>query len=308
MQIERITKSIRRIDKFLKKNPKHPTPGKIHSLRTSTRRLEAAVAGLGLGAKRGQRRLLRELRSIRKRAGKIRDMDVLTGLAASLRVHDNPDKRDELVQVLEHLGARRAKQVKKIRAAIAENGRRFRKALARVSERLEYLFEPPDKKAYRAAEKAGSEVGSYILLLSSGLRQPAHLSRSNLHPYRLQVKELRYLLQFANEAESMRFVSKLGEVKDAIGEWHDWEELLAIATDVLRRQTASELLRDLQEISDSKFERALSLTNEMRATYAKRHSSSASGSGSSGGSGKGSRRALPFPAAAASAARATQTA
>lgn len=60
---------------------------------------------------------------------------------------------------------------------------------------------------------------------------------------------------------------KLGEVKDAIGEWHDWEELIAIATDLLDHGPGSDLLHRLKTISSTKYEHALSLTNELRKTY-----------------------------------------
>ena len=61
-----------------------------------------------------------------------------------------------------------------------------------------------------------------------GLKRPVRLNRNNLHPYRLKVKELRNVLQLSNRADDIEFVEKLGQVKDAIGDWHDWEELVRI--------------------------------------------------------------------------------
>ena len=65
--------------------------------------------------------------------------------------------------------------------------------------------------------------------LSSQLKSPPRLSRSTLHPYRLKVKELRDVLQLSDRTADKDFLKELGEVKDAIGEWHDWEELTSIA-------------------------------------------------------------------------------
>jgi CHAD domain-containing protein len=56
--------------------------------------------------------------------------------------------------------------------------------------------------------------------------RPLQLRKSNLYQYRLKVKELRNLLQLAEDADQQAFIDRLGEVKDAIGEWHDWEVCL----------------------------------------------------------------------------------
>ena len=44
------------------------------------------------------------------------------------------------------------------------------------------------------------------------------------------------------EAED-NFAKELGEVKDAIGEWHDWEELAGIATQVIQHKRCELLVR-----------------------------------------------------------------
>ena len=59
----------------------------------------------------------------------------------------------------------------------------------------------------------------------------------------------------------------LGEVKDAIGEWHDWVELSSIANEVLDHGQRCELLRAVKETSDAKYQHALALTNSMRKKY-----------------------------------------
>jgi len=72
---------------------------------------------------------------------------------------------------------------------------------------------------------------------------------------------------------SQELVKKLGEVKDAIGEWHDWEDLRAITAEVVNGGQQSELARQLKKITRQKFDNALSITNRMRKTYGntKRH-------------------------------------
>jgi CHAD domain-containing protein len=105
--------------------------------------------------------------------------------------------------------------------------------------------------------------------LASELNRPAQLSRNNLHPYRLKVKELRNVLRLSDQADDQEFFEKLGEVKDAIGEWHDWEELIAIASRLLDHGASCKLVKRLKVTSNSKFESALSLTNHLRSHYLK---------------------------------------
>src|SRR5262245_18331847 len=79
--IKRIHKSSRRVMKFLRKNSTRPGSNAVHNLRTSTRSLETTFVTLGLDSKQNVKRLLRGLRDVRRGAGRVRDMDVLTANA-----------------------------------------------------------------------------------------------------------------------------------------------------------------------------------------------------------------------------------
>jgi hypothetical protein len=80
-------------------------------------------------------------------------------------------------------------------------------------------------------------------------------------------------LQLSEKPHSQEFVKKLGEVKDAIGEWHDWEDLRAIAAETVNSGPQSKLARQLKKITHEKLDKALLITNHMRKTCgkAKRH-------------------------------------
>ena len=62
------------------------------------------------------------------------------------------------------------------------------------------------------------------------------------------------------------FVSDLGVVKDAIGDWHDWEELVAIGKKVLQHRNCK-LIAQLKSTADERFNQALDLTEKMRKHY-----------------------------------------
>lgn len=82
---------------------------------------------------RKERRLIRDLGRFRRRAGKIRDMDVLT--AAVTSVYD-PEETDCAVQLLEYLGTERYKHARKLHARMNKNGSYIAHRVKRLSARL----------------------------------------------------------------------------------------------------------------------------------------------------------------------------
>jgi CHAD domain-containing protein len=256
--IDRIQKAARQVDQFLKKNSRRPSSNAVHDLRTSTRRLETTFSILGLDSSPRIKRLLRELAGVRKRAGKVRDMDVLTADALTVK---QDGEQDCLVQLLEHLGAERNRCAKKLRRLIEASKSHLRRDLKRSASRVQKILkEAEDHPADSAAIPA---TVAKTMSLSSELMEPPRLDRKNLHEYRLKVKELRNVLQLSDDPDP-ELLEKLGEVKDAIGEWHDWEELILIARDVLEHGTLCRLIKNLRITSNSKYERALMLTSRLR--------------------------------------------
>jgi len=256
-----IQKSTRRVLKILRQNSRRPNVKIIHDIRANCRSLETAYVTLNLDSKRNQKRLRRELRELRKRAGKVRDMDALTAAALLLQ---RDHEQDCLVRLLEHLGAERRKYEKKLHSFIKAANPRLMRQVDRASARVEKLLkrainDPALSNTVPLTVEKTSELGG-------GLKKPATLTQANLHKYRLKVKKLRNLLQLTRLPGSQEFVADLGEVKDAIGAWHDCQELSSIATEVLDH-TPCELRSDLQVMTDAKYAHALRLGNQLRANY-----------------------------------------
>jgi CHAD domain-containing protein len=263
--VEKIEKSERKIRKFLGKNPKRPSSDAIHNLRTRTRSLETVFNTLNLRPKRKTKRALRELSLIRKRAGRVRDMDVLT--ADVLHIKHEGDQ-DCFVQLVEYLGEKRNKSAKKLRRVIKARGSRF---LSHLQQSIKRVDKTLQRSASNPSDSDATQMTmAKVIQLSTGLQEPRTLTRKNLHFYRLKVKELRNILQLSDQPGDTAFYEKLGDVKDAIGDWHDWEELLTIARKRLDHGSACRFTREVRETADSKYERALSLTNELRAQYLNR--------------------------------------
>jgi CHAD domain-containing protein len=257
-------KPVRKIRKLLKKMPSSPSPDEVHDLRTNSRRIEATLHALALDSGRPGRQVLKEISKLRKRAGKVRDMDVLTSYASQLSCRDG--ERECLVDLLEYLGAQRQKYAKKLDRVRKQYASALRKQLKQISREMDKAL-PRNGSQDSGGNTVNTEAAASALHLLSELTKPAHLSRNNLHPYRLKVKELRNVLEMAKNAKEEEFVKRLGEVKDAIGEWHDWEELLAIGKDVLDHRPNCQVLAELRKTADAKFKHALSLAESMRKQF-----------------------------------------
>ncbi|MBV9180047.1 MAG: CHAD domain-containing protein [Acidobacteria bacterium] len=261
---KRVAKPFRKLRKLLKSMPKQPVPDQVHDLRTNTRALEAMAAALSLHSQSQVRKLLKDLTRIRKRAGKVRDLDVLSSYAVT--VHANGEQ-DCSVRLLEQLGAKRRKKARKLHAIVAKHGAATRHELKQTSTLFEdELCQTEDST--RDPQDAQGRVIASALKLQKELTEPARLNRRNLHPYRLKVKQLRNVLRMAqDENPNQDFVVVLGEVKDAIGEWHDWEALLLIAREVLEHGARCKLLRQLKRTCEEKYQDALRKSEGMRRRY-----------------------------------------
>ena len=265
LDANRALKPLNKLKKMLKKLPKQPSPEQVHDLRTSTRKIEATLEALALHSSRNGRKLLTDVAGVRKPAGKVRDMDVLTGFASRLNVDG---ERECAVELLEYLGVQRYRKARKLRTAVKQYQPALRRRLQRTSSKVEKLISKADNgKAKADGQDPRAEAAALALQLSHELRSPARLDRNNLHPYRLKVKELRYVLQLAGDAADQHFIQELGNVKDAIGEWHDWGELIAIASDVLEHDNNCKLIAEIKKIHQQKYDEALGITNRMRREF-----------------------------------------
>ena len=275
---KRLLKPVKKLRKLVANLDRQPEPEKVHDLRTSTRRLEAAFEALTPDVQGVSKSVMKDLRRCRKRAGKVRDMDVLTSYASTLHL---AGEEECMVRLLEHLGARRQKYSKKLYDEVRRSRSDLRKGLKRTAAKLAKLSQTNGDDPNENA--VGPKVAGAATTLAVQLAVPRHLNRDNLHPYRLKVKELRNVLQMA-AIDTSRFIDDLAHVKDTIGEWHDWEELVAIAQKELDHGSRCGLLMELKRISGRKYDHALALAHALRKNYlqnseARKNRSSASSPG-----------------------------
>jgi CHAD domain-containing protein len=249
--IEKIRRSTRKVEKFLKENLKSHSPRAVHKLRAHARRLEAALTLPGLAglAGTGATRLIQRLDDLQRRAGKVRDMDVLTADVLTLK---DDGEQDCMIRLLEYLGTERHRCEKKLRKSIAAEGASLRHELKKNVKRLE--------------QSAGGRDSVSVEAILSQLKRPARLSRNNLHAYRVRVKTVREILQLFEPLAGKKLLGALGAAKDAIGEWHDWEKLAAIARTSLDHGSACRLVQQLTKTSNALYRRAIQ-TGERNTLY-----------------------------------------
>ena len=234
VEFKKVRKPGRKLRKLLKRMGARPTPEQVHDFRTNSRKLEANLEAFGMGGSRLGKRVLKPLSRFRKRAGKIRDMDVLTSYAASIQPQDS--EKDCAVQLLEYLGAKRRRHAKKFNGASRQDGPVLIKRLKKIEREL--------AKSEARTENGGrpeSMASSMALQLGSRLASGARLNQNLL--------------------------DALGSVKDVIGEWHDWEELVGIAEKTLDHGTQCKLTQTLKATTQKKFDNALWEAEQLRKRY-----------------------------------------
>lgn len=255
---QRITKPLRKVRKALGHPSRSLTPEGVHKLRTQCYRIESMLRAFSLDQSRAGARLLQSIEPIRKRAGKLRDMDVLTGLAATL---SGGDASEPLVQLVEDLGARHAKHLGKLKKTLCRERGRARQALKSCRKKME---EAHGGSKSDVADRRRRSALTHALELSSELAQWPKLGTENLHPFRLKVKELRYVLQLSSDSDR-QLIGALGEAKDALGEWHDWSELAALAGKVLGGQDW--VSKRAAAVAQSRLGHALKVAMQLRKQF-----------------------------------------
>src|ERR1700691_3153385 len=109
-----------------------PQAENVHRFRTGVRRLQILLGELSPNLDRSQKKLLKLLGRIRKRAGKVRDLEVQLAALRGLKIPQEPRRKTQLVN---HLIELRSRKEKKLRQAAEQNNvREIRKRLRRAGK------------------------------------------------------------------------------------------------------------------------------------------------------------------------------
>ncbi|MGA8272972.1 MAG: CHAD domain-containing protein [Candidatus Sulfotelmatobacter sp.] len=222
----------------------------VHRFRTGTRRLQILLGGLSPKLDRNEKKLLKRLARIRKRAGKVRDLDVQLTALRSFKFPRQPRRKTQLINSLIELRGRQEKKLRKEvdAAAIREIRKRLKRAAAH--------FNPKSARDPLTVAKT-------MLVKLDAADTP--LTEAVLHQYRILSKRARYAAEFASSSpEAARFIATIKALQDALGDWHDWLTLTQTATAHLGDVRESPLVAELHNVTGAKFRHAVSVLRRAR--------------------------------------------
>lgn len=197
-------------------------PGYVHRLRTTIRRIETLVASAPLDLSKKQQASLRKLAALRKRAGRVRDLDVQLDLLGAIANGSTATDRSMLAELLQQ---KREKQAERLKRAVEAS------RTPKFSSHVKSVF----RKAAEASQgrepaEALRRAKEQLAALGAEFEDHQALKPSLLHDVRIKLKGIRYLGEQAEESEEQqRFLGEMRNVQDALGVWHDWEELAKTA-------------------------------------------------------------------------------
>ena len=224
----------------------------VHGFRTTSRRLQTLLEQLIPDRNRKQKKLLKLLDRIRKRAGKLRDLDVQLAALRSLKAPQEPRRKTRLMHSLIELRVKHERALGKL--LTKEKIREIRMRLKRASKKVK-------------PEAAHDPLTVARAMLAKVVRPAGPVTEDVLHQYRIAVKRARYAAEFApKSAAAERFMAQLKHLQDAVGNWHDWLTLTKTATKRIGDINESSLVAALHNVTGGKFRLAVAALSASRIT------------------------------------------
>lgn len=234
----------RRVQRALRAAARKSSPENVHRLRTSIRRVEVLLAGQFPASHKRVTKLQHELQKIRRRAGKVRDIDVQLNALNSLDLGRPDNGREQLARFLKE---KREKRITKLESVLDSKGRsRLRRHLSAVSEDLR-----TQDNRDKPRKKSAKHLRKMLEKLLRSASEPQTFTQENLHGFRMQCKRARYAAEQSDEKANAKLIERLKQMQDVIGAWHDWLTLGATARKKLTA-SPSPLLAALRNITQSK--------------------------------------------------------
>jgi len=264
-ELEHVQKALRELGKSLKGLPSNPPPKRVHKLRTTARRVEAITAALPEADGKASRRLNKAIEPLRKAAGGVRDMDVLS---ANIRKLRQTAPAESLARLTDHLESVRADEANELRKSLACRRRAARHNLKKYSRKVQSALSDGAARRNGQAQNGHHRNGMNVTArhLARDIAEWPLLNAKNIHEFRLTVKQLRYILQLDAGADR-DLLAALGTVQRRIGDWHDWEQLGEIAHEFLSPAQDGELLGQIDGIMRQKLDRALAAAKSLRREH-----------------------------------------
>ena len=224
----------------------------VHRFRTYSRRVEVLLDEFAGKPSRNERKLQKLLAKLRKKAGRVRDLDVQSALLRSLKSPQTPGQKSQLQRAL--IGERVKFEKKLCKAFDKETVTEIRKRLRRVERDIEIA---KNSNPVQAAKGLLNEVG----------RDHGPITEPVLHRYRIAVKRARYVTELGGNSGGDYIGEQLRRIQDTIGDWHDWLLLTERAEKMFGGVQDSPLVAELRNVTRAKFREAARAAGDVKAIF-----------------------------------------
>jgi CHAD domain-containing protein len=251
IDLKRSRLAFQRLGRELTRLTKEPAPDSVHKFRTNSRRVEALLSEVAPELNRNDKKLLKLLSRLRKKAGRVRDLDVEIASLRSLKIPEGNGHKSQFVDALVQERAKREQRLAKAfdRETAAELRKRLRRSVSEIDI-------PKNTEPLTLTLSKLAKLG----------RDHVPLTEKTLHQYRIIGKRARYIAELADDdAEAKRVVDQLKHMQDVIGDWHDWLKLTQKAEALFGGVRDSALVAMLRNVTQAKFRESVDAVAETRA-------------------------------------------
>jgi CHAD domain-containing protein len=231
------------------------SPKSVHLLRTSCRRLDVVLVNTA----GGNGKLRQRLRSLRRDAGKVRDLDVQLATLASVQLASVAEEQQRVTRRLER---KRSRKAQKLRQQMAAQREKTARQVKRFFGRLEPAEIPSEKLLCTALDQ----------FLDVAHQHQGQNDAAELHALRIAGKKARYLAEMAEPKLAQPAVKEFKRIQNAIGAWLDWEMLIGAAQKALKDPVRSPLLSALRGEARSRMLHAHATLREVSERLREIHS------------------------------------
>jgi CHAD domain-containing protein len=237
-------------------------PKSVHRLRTTIRRIESLVSYAHPDLDKKLERSLEKMADLRKRAGKVRDLDIQVKLLDSIGNGSTEKDRKTLAALLDKKRNRHAKRLASAVKKVQES-----KFFARMHQIAQKAGATPSKvnRPLAPLEEARAQLEE----MAKEFPAERTIKSGRLHEARISLKRIRYLAELAEGSpEQKSFINNLKTVQDAIGNWHDWQELSYTAEKRFFDRVNCALLCEIRTLLGARHSEAIVAINQLIASPA----------------------------------------
>lgn len=248
---------IRDLSGTVSKVGRTPEPKDVHRLRTTIRRIESLVSYSHPDLKKKLERSLEKMADLRKRAGKVRDLDVQMDLLETLGNGSTARDRKTLAGILEK---KRERQVHRLESTVKKiQESKFFSRMERIAVQAGMVKDGKDRPLAPL-----EEARAQLAVMAADFAAHNSLKPGRLHEARVTLKRIRYMAELAEESAGQKdFVRELKLAQDAVGEWHDWVELTGTAEKRFSDRVNCALLREVRAVLGTRHSSATSAINNL---------------------------------------------